>query len=336
VGDSVILRIRNLSVDYRTPSGMLRAVEHVDLDVRQGEILGVAGESGCGKSTLANAILRMIDKPNRISSGTIEFAGMGNVLEMSPKQLREYRWANVSMVFQSSQNALNPLLRIYDQARLVMRAHRVVTDREVRQRAEELLRLVNLEPSRVLSAYPHELSGGMKQRVGIMMALLLDPKLVILDEPTTALDVMSQASVLEILKTIHSTLGTTMIFITHDMSVLAELAERLVVMYAGKVVEVGPIERLFYNPGHPYTQALMRATPSLAGDPRSLLAIPGQPPDLRRLPPGCRFAPRCPLVEDRCLASEPRLQPVTSEHLAACVLVDTHAKGIAAEEVVPS
>jgi peptide/nickel transport system ATP-binding protein len=317
-----IIQIREVTVEYRTRAGILRAVDGVDLDIHRGEILGLVGESGCGKSTLAYALMRLIEQPHRISTGRIEFAGLGNVLALNKRQLQAYRWAEIAMVFQSVQNALNPLLRIVDQARLVMRSHRAVTEREVKERLSELIRLVNLDPRRVMAAYPHELSGGMKQRVGIAMALLLNPKVLILDEPTTALDVISQAQIIEILKDIHQRFGTTMIFITHDMSVIAELAERMVVMYAARLAEVGLVDTLFSQAAHPYTQALMKAVPSLEGDPRQLRAIPGQPPDLRRLPGGCRFAPRCPLVHEECWAAEPPLYAVDPAHRAACVLAD--------------
>lgn len=318
-----IYEIRDLTVEYQTRRGKLRAVDHVNLDVYKGEILGLVGESGCGKSTLMFAMLNMIQKPNRVTSGSIHFGGLGNVLRMDKKQLQSYRWSEVSMVFQSAQNALNPLLRIVDQAKLVMESHgRNVADVVVRDRVSELTRLVNMDPKRVLQAYPHELSGGMKQRVGIVMALLLNPKVIILDEPTTALDVISQARILENLKTIHRELGTTMIFITHDMSVIAELADRMVVMYAGQISEIGMVNQVFYEAAHPYTQALMRAVPGLEGDPHTLAAIPGQTPDLTALPPGCRFAPRCPLVQDECRRAEPSLRSISEKHQAACVLID--------------
>lgn len=315
-----IIKIRNLTVEYNTRSGPLKAVDDVNLDIYKGEILGLVGESGCGKSTLSFALLRMIEKPNKIASGSIEFTGLGDVVTMSKRKLDTYRWAEVSMIFQAAQNALNPLLRIVDQAKLVMDSHgRGSKDSVVRGRVTELLRMVNLDPKRVLDAYPHELSGGMKQRVGIVMALLLNPKVIILDEPTTALDVISQARILEILKDIHREFGTTMIFITHDMSVIAELATRMVVMYAGKIAETGMVDQVFYEPGHPYTQALMRAVPGLEGDPRGLAAIPGQPPDLRKLAGGCRFQPRCPIAKDVCTKQEPLLQSIAENHDAACL-----------------
>lgn len=318
-----IIKIRDLTVEYSTRGGALKAVDSVNLDIYQGEILGLVGESGCGKSTLSFALLKMIEKPNRITSGSVHFAGLGDVLKMSARQLQDYRWAEISMIFQAAQNSLNPLLRVVEQAKLVMLSHGLkVKDAAVRDRVAELSRMVNLDPNRVLSAYPHELSGGMKQRVGIVMALLLNPKVLILDEPTTALDVISQARILEILKTIHKELGMTMIFITHDMSVIAELADRMVVMYAGKIAETGLVDQVFYEPAHPYTQALMQAIPGLEGDPTQLQAIAGHPPDLRKLPGGCRFHPRCTSATDVCLRAEPMLYPVAPNHQAACVLAN--------------
>ena len=320
-----ILKVRNLTVEYRTRSGSLRALDAIDADVRRGEILGIAGESGCGKSTLSGALLRLIGKPHRTSGG-IEFAERGDIMRLSRKELRSYRWAEVSAVFQASQNSLNPLLRIAEQARLVMQSHRPVPERDVKSRVEELLKLVNLEPARVMNAYPHELSGGMKQRVGIMMSLLLNPRVVILDEPTTALDVISQALVLDILKNVHERLATTLIFITHDISVIADLAQRVMVMYAGRIVEIGPVESVFFRPAHPYTAALLKSATSLDGDPLAARSIPGQPPDLRRPPPGCRFAPRCPLAVARCRTEDPALAEVAAGHHAACLLAQPAKK----------
>lgn len=316
-----IMQVRNLVVEYHSEVGFVRAVDGVSLSVQRGEILGLVGESGCGKTTLGNALLRMINPPHRIGQGSIEFQGVGNIVELKPRQLAHYRWERISYVFQSAQNALNPLLTIENQARLVMQSHLMVSDQKVRERLSDLLHLVNLQPTRVLKAFPHELSGGMKQRVGIAMALLLEPDVVILDEPTTALDVISQAMVLSILQQVHRQLHTTMIFITHDMSVIAELCDRVAVMYAGRLVELAPVNDLFYTPAHPYTRGLLHAVPSLEGDPMGLQAIPGQPPDLRQALVGCRYAPRCPMRIDACQTSDPVLVPLTDTRLAACLLL---------------
>lgn len=316
-----ILRVRDLSVEYHSESGFLRAVDGVSLDVHQGEILGLVGESGCGKTTLGNALIRMINPPHRISEGSIEFQKIGDVVRFTPRQLAHYRWERISYVFQSAQNALNPLLTIEDQARAVMQSHQSVSHETVRSRLTDLLNLVNLEPTRVLHAFAHELSGGMKQRVGIAMALLLEPEVIILDEPTTALDVISQAMVLSILQQVHQQLHTAMIFITHDMSVIAELCDRVAVMYAGRIVELAPVNDIFFRPEHPYTRGLLQAVPSLEGDPMSLQAIPGQPPDLRQRLAGCRYEPRCPVRMDQCRTFDPQLMALSDERYAACLLL---------------
>jgi peptide/nickel transport system ATP-binding protein len=321
----MILAVRDLVVEYHTEKGYVRAVDGVSLDVAAGEILGLVGESGCGKTTLGNALLRLINPPHRIREGRIVFGGVGDVVALSGRQLDHYRWERISYVFQSAQNALNPLLTVEDQARIVMQSHVAVTAERARARLKELLNLVNLEPRRVLKAFPHELSGGMKQRVGIAMALLLQPAVVVLDEPTTALDVISQAMVLDILKQVHQELGTTMIFITHDMSVIAELCDRVAVMYAGRLVELGGVNDIFYAPAHPYARGLLGAVPSLEGDPMSLMAIPGQPPDLREVPRGCRYAPRCPVKIPDCDAIDPTLVAVAPDHTAACLLLEPAA-----------
>lgn len=316
-----ILHIEDLVVEYRADAGFVRAIDGVTLDVKAGEILGLVGESGCGKTTLGNAMLRLINPPHRISQGRIEFPGLGNIVGLPPRQLQHYRWERISYVFQSAQNALNPLLTVEDQAQAVMQSHRAITPTAARSRLTDLLHLVNLEPNRVLRAFPHELSGGMKQRVGIAMALLLEPDVVVLDEPTTALDVISQAMVLNILKQVHEQLQTTMIFITHDMSVIAELCDRVAVMYAGRLVELGPVNDIFFTPAHPYAKGLLEAVPSLEGDPMALHAIAGQPPDLRYALVGCRYAPRCPVAIESCEWTDPALVEITSTHTAACILV---------------
>ncbi len=317
-----ILQIERLAVEYHTGRTVVRAVDQIDLTLNRGEILGLVGESGCGKTTLGHALLRMIEKPHRIVGGRIWFDNLGEVLEMNKASLSRYRWEHIAYVFQSAQNALNPLLTVRQQARLVIQAHPGGKYRDPDQRMTELLRMVNLDPRRVLTAYPHELSGGMKQRVGVALALMLDPEVIVLDEPTTALDVVSQATILEILRDVHQRLNTTMMFITHDMAVVAELADRVAVMYAGRIVELGSVDAVFYTARHPYTQALMAAVPSLDGRPGGLRAIQGHPPDLRQLPPGCRFQDRCPLAVEACRVREPLPVPVGDGHEAACLRLD--------------
>lgn len=319
-----LIEFEDLCVDYHSQEGAVRAVDGVSLEVREGEILGLVGESGCGKTTLAMALLRMIEAPNRIAGGHIRFTGLGDVVDFGPGALKNYRWAEVAMVFQGAQNTLNPLLTITAQAQLVLRSHGQPSgEREAVARLTRLCQLVNLDAGRVLRSYPHELSGGMKQRVGIVMALLLAPRVVILDEPTTALDVISQALILENLKTIHAELGTTMIFVTHDMSVIAELSDRVAVMYAAKLAEVGTTEEVFYEAAHPYTQALMKAIPTPEADPKDVHSIPGRPPDLQELPSGCRFRPRCPVAQTACAHGQPPLIEVSPRHEAACILAES-------------
>ncbi len=320
-----IVQVRDLVVEYHLENGFVRALDGITLDIQQGEILGLVGESGCGKTTLGNALLRVINPPHRISRGSIHFQGVGNIVDLSPRELQHYRWERIAYVFQSAQNALNPLLSIEDQARVVMQSHRTVSKETARARLTDLLQLVNLEPRRILHAFPHELSGGMKQRVGIAMALLLEPAVVVLDEPTTALDVISQAMVLNILRRVHDQLHTTMIFITHDMSVIAELCDRVAVMYAGRLVELALVNDIFFTPAHPYAKGLLQAVPSLEGDPMALRPIPGQPPDLRQSLTGCRYAPRCPVKMEPCGTVEPGLTQVTDTHSAACLLIDAPA-----------
>lgn len=296
-GSDAIFRVQDITVDFKLPSRTLRAVDHVSLDVYRGEILGVVGESGSGKSTLASAMLNVVSAPGVISSGQIMFKDQ-NVLSFNEEDLREFRWRDVAMVFQAAQNSLNPVLKIRDQVLETAAAHGNQSQEIVLKKARELLRYVRLEPNQVLDSYPHQLSGGMKQRTIMALSLLLDPEVLILDEPTTALDVITQAYVMNIFKQAHTDLGITMIFLTHDVSIMAKIADRIAVMYAGQVVELGTVDDIFYNPYHAYTKGLINAAPSLTDDVSKRRAIPGSPPDLTNLPEGCRFAPRCRLVDE--------------------------------------
>jgi peptide/nickel transport system ATP-binding protein len=259
------LSIRDLIVEFDLGRGALRAVNRASLDVYPGEVMAVVGESGSGKSTLAFSILNLVPSPGRITNGEILFGPM-DVLAANPEELRRYRWKEVAMVFQAAQNVMNPVMRIADQMVDTAQAHGKTSKGEVLERASELLKLVRLEPSQVLRSYPHELSGGMRQRVIIVLSLLLEPKMLILDEPTTALDVVTQAYILDILTDIREKLGLTMMLLTHDMSIVAKVADRVGVMYAGKIMEVGKIEDIFYDAKHPYTMGLINAAPSLIGD----------------------------------------------------------------------
>jgi peptide/nickel transport system ATP-binding protein len=318
---SLLLRIEGLTVAYESDSKRLLAVNNVDLEIFQGEIFGLAGESACGKTTLANSILRLIKPPGRIISGRVIFDGV-DLLSLGEEDLRRIRWEKIAYIPQASMNALNPVVRIYDQIVDVVRAHRKdFPEEEIRRRAEELFVSVGLAPE-VLKMYPHELSGGMRQRVIIAMSLFLNPKLLIADEPTTALDVVVQRGILQLLKDINKKFETTILLITHDMAVHAQIVDRLAIMYAGKIVEVGPVKDIFERPLHPYTQLLIASIPR-AGEKRRLAGIPGLPPDLRNPPPGCMFHPRCPLrIQGRCERAEPPLRQVSNERKVACHLYE--------------
>ncbi len=315
-----VLSVRDLRVTYRTQAGDVPAVRGVDLEVKRGEVLGLAGESGCGKSTIAGAILRLLPPGTEIT-GQILLEGE-DVLAMRPGRLRAVRWVGASIVFQGAMHALNPVQRVGDQIAEAILTHRSTGEREALVRVGELMEQVGL-PARRIRDYPHELSGGQRQRVMIAMALACDPSLVIADEPTTALDVMVQAQVLRLLKDLQRDLGLAMLFITHDLSVLVEVADRLAIMYAGRIVEEGPGQRVFEDPRHPYARALAAAFPTV-GDSRFRRrpsGLGGDPPDPQAVPPGCSFHPRCPLAVEDCARLEPRLLPVGEGRRAACLLV---------------
>ena len=323
----LLLELRQLVVDYEVPGKRVRAVDHIDLQIHAGEIFGLAGESGCGKSTTGNAILQILREPARVSGGEILFRGE-NLLDKSREELRQFRWRNVSMVFQSAMNALNPVLRIGDQFVDMMRAHERISKKRSLVRAGSLLEMVGIDPSRVRS-YPHELSGGMRQRVIIAMALALSPELVILDEPTTALDVVVQREILQQFEALKRELDFAVLFITHDLSLLVEFADRIGIMYAGEIVETAAARDLFAEAKHPYTQGLLSSFPPLTGPLVRMTGIPGMPPDLGDPPSGCRFHPRCPHCrpEDeplyvRQIADRPVLKPFGPDHLVACHLVE--------------
>jgi len=324
-----VLSVRDLHVTYQTQGGEVPAVRGVDLDVERGEVLGLAGESGCGKSTIAGAVLRLLPPRTKVE-GAVLLDGE-DVLTMRPGRLRAVRWAGASIIFQGAMHALNPVRRVGDQIAETIVIHDQADERDARMRAGSLLEQVGL-PSRRIDDYPHELSGGQKQRVMIAMALACSPSLVIADEPTTALDVMVEAQVLALLKSLQVELGLAMLFITHDLSVLVEVADRLAIMYAGKIVEDGPAEKVFFEPRHPYTEALAAAFPEI-GDQRfrhNPSGLGGDPPDPQDVPPGCPFHPRCPVAFEPCPTVDPRLFPAGEGRRAACLLLEgtlTEARG---------
>ncbi len=316
-----VLSVRDLAVTYRSKSGDVPAVRGVSFDIKKGEVLGLAGESGCGKSTIAAAILRLHSAGTKIE-GTMLLDGE-DVLAMRPGRLRAVRWTGASIVFQGALHALNPVKRIGAQITEAITTHQMSSDRGARVRAGELLEQVGL-PSRRIDDFPHELSGGQKQRVMIAMALACSPSLVIADEPTTALDVMVQAQVLRLLRSLERDLGLAMLFITHDLSVLVEVSDRLAIMYAGKIIEEGSARTVFTSPMHPYTKALAAAFPSIGdmsfrGKPAGL---GGDPPDPQQIPSGCPFHPRCPSAWDDCTRIVPELWTAGTDRRAACLLAE--------------
>jgi peptide/nickel transport system ATP-binding protein len=318
-----LLELRGLTVDY----GRARAVDGVDLTIHEGEILGLAGESGCGKTTIANAVMQILRPPGRISGGSIVFRDE-ELVGKSDEELRRFRWRNVSMVFQSAMNALNPVMRVGDQFVDAMRAHERIDRKRALRQAEELLELVGIDRNRI-RAYPHQLSGGMRQRVIIAIALALEPELIVLDEPTTALDVVVQREIMQQVEALKRDFGFAVLFITHDVSLLLEFADRIAIMYAGEVVESAPAQKLATGAQHPYTQGLLQSFPPLSGPLERLTGIPGSPPDLRNPPSGCRFHPRCPhCTRDnaslylRQTTERPALREIAPGHLVACHLVE--------------
>ncbi|MDZ5443594.1 ABC transporter ATP-binding protein [Micromonospora sp. 4G57] len=308
-----VLEIRKLCVDYGLGDEAVHAVRDVDLTLHRGEVLGLAGESGSGKSTLAYGLTRLLPPPGVISGGEVIYHPVDgppvDVLSLSPARLRDFRWAETSIVFQGAMNSLNPVHKVSTQLLDVIRAHEPGTTRAARlARARDLLRLVGIAADR-LDSYPHQLSGGMRQRVMIAMALALEPQVVIMDEPTTALDVVMQRQILGQLAELRERLGFAVLFITHDLSLLVEFSDRIAIMYGGRIVEEAPAGELYRRALHPYTDGLLHSFPALRGPRRELTGIPGSPPDLRAMPTGCAFHPRCPRAFTPCDAELPLLGP---------------------------
>jgi oligopeptide/dipeptide ABC transporter ATP-binding protein len=324
-----VLEIRDLSISFATATGDVNAVRHVDLSLAPGEIVGLAGESGSGKSTLALGACRLLRPPAIITSGSVIYRGRRvgpagvEVLDLSPKELRALRWREIAIVFQSAMNALNPVLRVGDQLGDVIDAHLQLDRESRRERLNSLLDMVGI-PRERLRSYPHELSGGMRQRIMIAMALATEPEVVIMDEPTTALDVVVQREILAEVAQLQKELGFAVLFITHDLSLLLEIANRIAMLYGGRMVELGTGEQIHHRPAHPYTRGLLNSFPSVRGPRRELAGIPGSPPDPREMPPGCPFEPRCRFAKPECRSVDMQLlaaEPGEAAHLTACPFV---------------
>lgn len=317
--NDVLLKIEDLEVHYETRAGIVRAVDHVDLDVERGETLGLVGESGCGKSTLGFSILRLVQPPGKIAGGQILFDG-DDLLQKTEREMIRIRGKRIAMIFQDPMTCLNPLQRIDDHFVETVRTHeKGVSAKEARQRAADLMDKLGIIAGR-LTDYPHQLSGGMRQRVMIGLALALNSDLIIADEPTTSLDVIVEAQILELMKGLRRDFNLTMILITHNMGIVAELADRIAVMYAGKLAEVAEAVALYDKPLHPYTQGLLKSIPNISLEAQKLEIMSGSPPDLIEPPTGCRFHPRCPHAMEKCTAIEPPMKEIENGHRAACWL----------------
>jgi len=316
-----LLSIRDLRVYHRVFDGYVQAVDGVSLDINEAEIVGLAGESGCGKSTLVNSIIRVLNVNTEIIEGTIRYKG-NDLVTCDEKEMRGLRWNEISLVPQAAMDALDPVMRVENQFLLVARnKDRNMSKKAVKKRAKELFALVGLNGDR-LRDYPHQFSGGMKQRVIIALSLLFLPNLVLMDEPVTALDVIVQSQILNYIKELQKDLGISIFFVTHDISVLAKISDRIYIMYAGKMVEAGRTRDLLDKPFHPYTIGLKKSFPNLYEPERELISIPGSPPNLLNPPPGCRFAQRCPFSVARCKSEEPGMEQVGLDHYAACYISD--------------
>lgn len=317
-----LLAIRDLRTYFISKEKEVHAVDGIDIDVDRGQIVCIVGESGCGKSMTSLSIMRLVPKPRgKIVSGQIVLDGV-DLVGLSEDKMTEVRGNDISMIFQEPMTALNPVLTIGDQITEVLFRHRKISKREALNRAVEMLKFVGVpRAEEIVHEYPHQLSGGLRQRVMIAMAMVCEPKLLIADEPTTALDVTIQAQVLDLMRKMREDFGTAIILITHDLGVVAEMADHVVVMYAGQVVESVNADELFENPKHPYTKALLQSIPSIDKDTNVLYSIPGTVPDAAAFPVGCRFAERCPLAQDSCFAKAPELREIQPGHLVRCDVV---------------
>ncbi len=317
-----VLQVRNLSVTYATRRGKVRAVNNVSFDLNAGETLAFIGESGCGKSTLNLALMRLLPKTGKVEQGSIIYTRRDqttvDVLKLNKQALRQFLWSECSMVFQGALNAFNPVLRVSDMVYDTAAAHNMPKN-EAREYALELFQKVRLDANRVFKSFPHELSGGMRQRVLLALSLLLRPQIVIMDEPTTAVDILTQRSILDVLQRMHEEMHFSVIFISHDLAAAAEIADRIATMYAGEIVELGGVNDVFYRPAHAYTFSLLDAAPRLSQTVEELHSIPGNPPDLIAPPSGCKFHARCSFATDVCVQTPPALVPVNGAvHTVAC------------------
>jgi peptide/nickel transport system ATP-binding protein len=315
--DDTLLKVENLTMHYTTRRGEVSAVDNVSFSLAKGGSMGLVGESGCGKTSVANTLLRLLPENGHIKSGHIYLDGL-DLTTLSEEEMRKVRWERISMVFQAAMNALNPVYKVGDQIIEALETHGLAESNAIaRRKVEELFRLVNLEP-KMIDQYPHEYSGGMRQRAIIAMALACNPDLIIADEPTTALDVIVQDNLLRELAALQNDLGMSMIYISHDIAVIAEVSDRIGVMYAGRLVELGDTKQIFKHPLHPYTFGLMAAFPSISGPKRELVTLPGEPPDLLHPPSGCRFHPRCPYATEICKIAAPEFRDMGNGHFVAC------------------
>ena len=318
-----ILEVRDLKVEYSTPAGPAQAVNGVSFDLARGEFLAIVGESGCGKSTMLFSIAQLLTYPAETVGGSVKFDGV-DLTSLSAEELRQHRWRDISVVMQSAMNALNPTLSIAAQLADACRAHTDWDDQKIAERSAEVLDMVSIDTAH-LKSFPFQLSGGMRQRAMIAMALLLEPKLIIMDEPTSALDVVAQRSLMRQVENLRRSLGFAVLFVTHDMSVVSHFSDRLAVMYAGEIVELGATREVFDRPRHPYSSGLMDAFPSIVGEKRELTGIVGNPPSLVNPPGGCLFAPRCHFASDECREYRPELIDVEA-HSVRCHLVNPRVR----------
>jgi peptide/nickel transport system ATP-binding protein len=322
-----LLEVKDLTVAYQTESAEARAVQSVSFSVAPGEFVGIVGESGCGKSTLLFAVAQLLTPPGEIVGGQVIFRGR-DMVELKGGELQHMRWRDYSVVMQSAMNALNPMKSIGAQFKDTLEAHGTGSAEEIRARSAEVLTLVGIDAAH-LKSYPHQLSGGMRQRAMIAMALLFTPQLVIMDEPTSALDVVAQRSLMTKIRELQRELGFAVLFVTHDMSVVSRYSDRVMVMYAGQIVESANTAGIFARPLHPYTRGLMDAFPSITGQRRELAGIPGAPPNLARPPSGCRFHPRCPSVMPHCPTTDPPMYSIDGDDVRCLLYAEQQREAVA-------